>query len=82
MSWGCGSGDSGNVGRDHRDFERHVDYSHWNLKYGYVSAVAHWPYSSFHHPMRRGVYSMDWAGISGGGGGEDGRWFGEPREDG
>ena len=32
--------------RDEADFNRHIDYIHWNpVKHGYVS---HWAYSSFH----------------------------------
>lgn len=66
--------------RDERDFERHADYIHWNpVKHGYVKIVALWPYSSFHHHVRRGVYPVDWAGDAEDGDG--GRCFGEPRED-
>src|SRR3974390_1446199 len=35
--------------RDEGDFERHVDYIHFNpVKHGYVTRVRDWPYSSFH----------------------------------
>ena len=35
--------------RDDRDFERHVDYIHYNpVKHGYVPHARDWPYSSFH----------------------------------
>jgi putative transposase len=48
--------------RDERDFERHVDYIHWNpVKHGWVKRVADWSYSSFHAYVRRGVYPLDWA---------------------
>lgn len=48
--------------RDDHDFERHVDYIHWNpVKHGWVERVIDWPYSSFHAHMRRGTYSTDWA---------------------
>jgi len=41
------------------DFNRHVDYIHWNpVKHGRVKQVADWPYSSFHHYVRLGVYPL------------------------
>jgi putative transposase len=49
--------------RDDRDFERHVDYIHFNpVKHGLVTRMRDWPYSSFHHYVRRGVLPADWAG--------------------
>jgi putative transposase len=51
--------------RDERDFEKHVEYIHWNpVKHRYVETVADWPYSSFHHFVRRGIYPKDWAGTA------------------
>lgn len=48
--------------RDERDFERHVDYVHYNpVKHGHVSAVVEWPHSSFHRYIQRGLYPADWA---------------------
>jgi putative transposase len=48
--------------RDDRDFERHVDYIHWNpVKHGWLKRVCDWPHSSFHAYVRRGVYPEDWA---------------------
>jgi putative transposase len=48
--------------RDDRDFERHVDYIHWNpVKHGWVKRVCDWPHSSFHAYVRRGVYPEEWA---------------------
>jgi putative transposase len=48
--------------RDERDYERHVDYIHYNpVKHGLVARVADWPYSSFHRFVERGVYDLDWA---------------------
>ena len=48
--------------RDEKDFERHVDYIHWNpVKHGWVKNVIDWPYSSFHAYVRNGVYPVDWA---------------------
>jgi putative transposase len=49
--------------RDEDDFERHVDYVHFNpVKYGLVSRVSDWPYSSFHRYVRRGLLPSDWGG--------------------
>jgi putative transposase len=46
---------------DQDDFNRHVDYIHWNpLKHGKVKRVVEWPYSSFHRYVRQGIYSKDW----------------------
>lgn len=51
--------------RDNRDFERHVDYIHYNpFKHGYAQRVADWPWSSFHRYVRQGMLSVDWAGQS------------------
>ena len=48
--------------RDERDFERHVDYIHWNpVKHGRSKRVVDWPYSSFHDYVGRGVYPSEWA---------------------
>jgi len=52
--------------RDEDDFQRHVDYVHFNpVKHGLVSQVADWEYSSFHHWVARGMLSSDWAGDAG-----------------
>jgi putative transposase len=49
--------------RDDGDFERHVDYIHFNpVKHGLVARVRDWPYSSFHRYVRRGLLPEDWAG--------------------
>jgi len=48
--------------RDDQDFERHVDYIHWNpVKHGWVRRVGDWPHSSFHAYVRRGIYPVNWA---------------------
>lgn len=48
--------------RNDADFERHIDYIHYNpVKHGYVAKVADWPYSTFHRYVRDGVYPEDWA---------------------
>jgi putative transposase len=62
--------------RNEIDFERHVDYVHFNpVKHKLVSRVGDWPYSSFHVYVRRGVLPADWAGDVG----ESTRDFGERR---
>jgi putative transposase len=49
--------------RDDSDFERHVDYVHFNpVKHGQVTRVADWPHSSFHRYVERGLLSADWGG--------------------
>ncbi|MBI4964085.1 MAG: transposase [Desulfomonile tiedjei] len=49
--------------RDDEDFNRHVDYIHWNpVKHGWVRRVGDWPHSSFHDYVRRGLYPEDWGG--------------------
>lgn len=49
--------------RNDRDFEKHVDYIHWNpVKHGHVLRVVDWPYSTFHRFVARGVSPNDWAG--------------------
>ena len=51
--------------RDEKDFERHVDYIHYNpVKHGLVTRVCDWPYSSFHQFVRRGLLPKDWAGTA------------------
>jgi len=48
--------------RDEQDWQRHVDYIHYNpVKHGLVSRVRDWPHSSFHAHVERGAYPLDWA---------------------
>ncbi|HWF93658.1 MAG TPA: transposase [Xanthobacteraceae bacterium] len=52
--------------RDERDFERHVDYIHFNpVKHGHANRVSDWPYSTFHRMVKLGIYPEDWAGDAG-----------------
>lgn len=47
--------------RDEHDFERHVDYIHFNpVQHGHVLGAADWPFSSFHRSVRHGLYPVDW----------------------
>ncbi|QWF72118.1 transposase [Methylomonas paludis] len=50
--------------RDDTDFQRHLDYIHYNpVKHGYVKNAADWPYSSIHRWIKLGVYTKDWAAM-------------------
>ena len=47
--------------RDQDDFNKHVDYIHWNpVKHGWVKSVADWPHSSFHSYAAHGIYPTNW----------------------
>ncbi|OOO03253.1 MAG: REP-associated tyrosine transposase [Chromatiales bacterium USCg_Taylor] len=49
--------------RDEGDDARHLDYVHFRpVKHGCVSAVAHWPRSTFHRWVKAGAYPRDWGG--------------------
>ena len=62
---------------DDSDFERHVDYTHFNpVKHGLVTQVRDWPHSSFHLYVRQGMLPVDWAGDIN----EDDRGYGERHE--
>ena len=43
--------------RDEADFQRHVDYIHFNpVKHGLVKMVRDWPYSTFHKFVKDNIY--------------------------
>jgi len=47
--------------RDELDFERHVDYIHYNpVKHGYVTSAVDWPHSSIHRYIAEGMVGRDW----------------------
>ncbi|WKJ89813.1 transposase [Methylomonas montana] len=47
--------------KDDLDFERHVDYIHYNpVKHGYAKQPIDWPFSSVHRYVRTGVLSAHW----------------------
>ena len=49
--------------RNDADFERHVDYVHFNpVKHRLVGCARDWPHSSFHTYVRRALIPDDWAG--------------------
>ena len=59
--------------RDEGDYQRHMDYLHFNpVKHGLVGRVADWPWSSFHRLVTEGVYPADWGGDAVGDNGEYG----------
>ncbi len=46
---------------DNNDFANHMDYLHYNpVKHGYVTSVADWEFSTFHHCVKLGIYPADW----------------------
>ncbi len=48
--------------RDDKDYERHVDYIHFNpVKHGFVKRPVDWEYSSIHRYIQQGVVASDWA---------------------
>jgi putative transposase len=47
--------------RGDADFERHVDYIHFNpVKHGLAKAAGEWPHSSFHRYVKEGRLPADW----------------------
>ena len=48
--------------RDENDFEKHVNYIHFNpVKHRHVSAPVEWPHSSIHRAIREGITPSNWA---------------------
>lgn len=51
--------------RDLEDFNRHIDYIHYNpVKHGLVSNVSDWQWSSFHRYVQAGYYDQSWGSCS------------------
>jgi len=49
--------------RDSLDYQRHMDYIHYNaVKHGYVARPIDWQYSTFRKCVEEGVYTFDWGG--------------------
>jgi putative transposase len=47
--------------RDENDWQRHVDYIHYNpVKHGHIARVAEWPFSTFHRYVKNGIYQIEW----------------------
>ncbi len=52
--------------RDQNDFNRHVDYIHWNpVKHGWAKSASDWPHSSFHRYVAQGIYPENWGNHEG-----------------
>ena len=50
--------------RDELDYNRHVDYIHWNpVKHKWVKNVHDWLHSSFHRYVEKGIYPINWGNI-------------------
>ncbi|WP_371928885.1 hypothetical protein [Methylomonas aurea] len=48
---------------DEHDYEKHMDYLHFNpVKPGLVKMIIDLPYSSFHRYVKQGVYPVNWLG--------------------
>jgi putative transposase len=48
--------------RNDNDFNRHVDYIHWNpVKHGLTNQANNWPYSSLHRYIRLGLLPNYWS---------------------
>jgi len=49
--------------RDEKDYERHVDYIHYNpVKHGYVKRPIDWQYSTIHNFISRKILPNEWGG--------------------
>ncbi|MGP9675271.1 MULTISPECIES: REP-associated tyrosine transposase [unclassified Halomonas] len=47
--------------RDENDWQRHIDYIHYNpVKHGWSKAPRDWKWSSFHQYVKKGWYESDW----------------------
>ncbi len=47
--------------RDQEDYNKHVDYIHYNpVKHNLVNNVNDWQFSTFHRYVRDGIYREDW----------------------
>jgi len=52
--------------RDDEDYAVHMDYIHYNpVKHGWVEHVSDWPYSTFHHWVKKEVYQKNWGSNTG-----------------
>jgi putative transposase len=48
--------------RDEQDYERHLDYIHYNpVKHGHVKSPSQWPHSSIHCYINAGILPVNWA---------------------
>ncbi|WP_392537953.1 transposase [Legionella sp. 227] len=59
--------------RDEKDYERHLNYIHYNpVKHGYVKKASDWHYSSIHRYIDAEILCKEWGGCS-----DKDRGFGE-----
>ncbi len=50
--------------RDENDWQRHMDYIHYNpVKHELAAAPKDWEPSSFHYWVEKGVYERDWGSV-------------------
>ncbi|MGP4714350.1 MULTISPECIES: REP-associated tyrosine transposase [unclassified Psychrobacter] len=50
--------------RDELDYQRHMDYIHYNaVKHGYVARPSDWQYSTFQRCVEKGFCPLDWGGV-------------------
>lgn len=48
--------------RDVQDYEKHLDYIHYNpVKHGHVKSPSQWPHSSIHRYIKAGILPANWA---------------------
>lgn len=48
--------------RDEQDYERHLNYIHYNpVKHGHVKSPSQWPHSSIHRYINAGILPVNWA---------------------
>jgi len=48
--------------RDHKDFNQHIDYIHYNpTRHGLCKQPDQWPYSTLHRYIKEERYPLDWA---------------------
>ena len=48
--------------RDQEDYNHHIDYIHYNpVKHQLCTSPVHWPYSTLHRYIQKGIYTHDWA---------------------
>ena len=52
--------------RNDQDFQKHLDYIHYNpVKHGLVESPKDWPSSTFHRYLQEGLYPLNWGeGVS------------------
>jgi len=51
--------------RDDCDYERHVNYIHYNpVKHGHVNQAIDWPYSTIHVYVQKGIVGSDWGWVN------------------